>query len=135
VGDLSALAYRRLLHGFSVLSRRPSDGSTAAFSAKSSRGRNCLADSLSEGCAAAVRTIPKSYPHGRVVARALDPSYLTIDPAAVQALPQSGTQKDVVETQAAVAFPSLLLVIPEGIHGSLGWSARIESVQPCARTR
>jgi hypothetical protein len=52
---LSALAAR-----FSVLSRRPSDGSIAGFSAK----RNSLADSLWKRGAPVVWFIPKAYPHG-----------------------------------------------------------------------
>jgi hypothetical protein len=83
-----------------------------------SRRCNSLADSLSERGAPVVWFIPNAYPHGCAVARALHPSCLTIDAAAIQALPQCRTQKDVVETQTAIAFPALPLVIPEGSRRS-----------------
>jgi hypothetical protein len=76
--------------------------------------------------------IPKAYPHGCVVARAPHPSCLTIDAAAMQALPQSGTQKDVVETQTAIAFPALPPVIPEGLHRLFGME-RANRIGPALR--
>ena len=85
--------------------------------------------SLSEQGAPVVLFIPKAYPHGCVVAHALDPSCLTIDAAAMQALPQSGTQR-MVETQTAVAFPIASACNPRKVYiGCLKWSARIGSVQ------
>jgi hypothetical protein len=66
------------------------------------------------------------------IRRAFDPPYFAIDPGAMQALPQSGTQKDVVETQAAVAFPSFPLVIPEGIHRLFGMK-RANRIGPTLR--
>jgi hypothetical protein len=83
-------------------------------------GRNCLGESLSEGTTAAVRNIPNSYPHGRVVTGALHASRLTIDAGVLQALCQRGTQQNVVETQTAIAFPALPHVIPKRIHRFFG---------------
>jgi hypothetical protein len=67
-----------------------------------------------------------------VVARALHPSCLTIDASAM--LPQSGTQKDVVETQTAIAFPALPLVIPEGVHWLFGME-RANGIGPALREK
>jgi hypothetical protein len=63
--------------------------------------RNRLATSLSKQIAAAVWPIPKSYPHGRVVASVRHSTRLAIDAGALQALRQRGTQQNVIKTQAA----------------------------------
>jgi hypothetical protein len=45
---------------------------------------------------------------------------LTIDAGVLQAVSQSGTQQNVVETQAAVAFPAVSLVVPKRAHRLFG---------------
>jgi hypothetical protein len=76
--------------------------------------------------------IPKAYPHRRVVAGALHPPCFTIDAGAMQALPQSGTQQDVVETQTAIALLALSLVIPEGVRRLFGMK-RANGIGPASR--
>jgi hypothetical protein len=67
-----------------------------------------------------------------MIARALHSTGLTIDAGALQAFSQSGTQQNVVETQTAVAFPTVPHVIPERVH----WFFRMQhpnGVSPALR--
>jgi hypothetical protein len=82
--------------------------------------RNRLAANLTNQIAASVWPIPKSYPHGRVVASILYSSRLTIDAGTLQALRQRGAQQNVVEAQTAIALPTVPHVIPKRVHRLLG---------------
>src|SRR5580700_12240792 len=96
--------------------------------------RNRLAASLSKQFAAAVWPIPKSYPHGRVVASILYSSCLTIDAGVLQTLRQSGAEQNVIETQTAVAFPTVPHVVPKRVHRLFGME-RANGVGPALREK
>jgi hypothetical protein len=55
-----------------------------------------------------------------VVAGVLESSYVTIDAGALQTLRQSGTQQNVIETQTAIALPTVPHVVPKRVHRFLG---------------
>jgi hypothetical protein len=59
------------------------------------------------------RRIAKHHPYRRVIARAFHPARVSVDAGVLQALRQCRTQQNVVETQAAIAPPTVPLVIPE----------------------
>jgi len=69
-----------------------------------------------------------------MIAGAFRSSRLTIDAGVLQALSQSGTQQNVVETQAAIAFPTLPHVIPKRVHRFFGIE-RANGVGPTLRKK
>ena len=69
-----------------------------------------------------------------MIAGALYSADVPIDASVLQALRQSGTQQNVVETQAAVAFPTVLLVVPKRVHQFFGMK-RANGVGPTLRKR
>jgi hypothetical protein len=102
---------------------------------QSRRCRNCrLAASLSKRSAAAIWRIPKFHSHGRIDRWRLRFAHLTIDAGVLQAPCQSGTQQNVVETQTAVAFPTLPHVIPKRVHRFVGME-RANGVGPPLREK
>jgi hypothetical protein len=109
-------------------------GRSLRFRQSRRRCRNYLAANLSKRNVAAVWPIPKSYPHGRVGASALHASRLAIDAGTLQALRQSGTQENVVETQTTIAFPALPRVVPKRVHRFCGMESA-NGVGPALRKK
>ena len=81
-----------------------------------------------------VGRIAKLHPYGRMVTGVLHPSYVTIDAGALQTLHQSGTQQNVVETQTAIALPTVPHVIPKRVHRFFGME-RANGVGPALREK
>lgn len=71
---------------------------------------------------AAVWRIPEFYPYGRMIAGALHSADMAIDAGVLQALRQRGTQHNVVETRAPIAFPTLP-------HVGLGFAKPVQQVR------
>ncbi len=70
--------------------------------------------------ALAVWRVPKFHPYGRMITGAIHSPYLTIDTGILQALDHRGTQQNVVETQTAIAFPTVPQVLPKRVHQFIG---------------
>src|ERR1700733_6111365 len=69
-----------------------------------------------------------------MIAGVLESSYVTIDAGALQTLRQSGTQQNVIETQTAIALPTVPHVIPKRVHGFFGMK-RANGVGPTLREK
>ena len=91
-----------------------------------------MAASVSRGSATAVCRIPKFHPYGRMIACAFHSAGVAVDASLLHALSQRGTQQKVIETQAAIAFPTVPLVIPERVHRLLGMK-RANRIAPALR--
>ena len=93
-----------------------------------------MAASVSRGSIGRSGCIPKFHPYRRMVACALHSTRLAVDASILQTLRQSGTQQNVVETQAAIAFPTLPHVVPKRIHRFFGME-RANGVGPTLRKK
>ena len=67
-----------------------------------------------------------------MIARALYSAGVAVNASLSQTLRQRGTQEKVIETQAAIAFPTVPLIILERIHQLL-WMEGANRVPPALR--